>query len=235
MFSNKSTKEPNSEKKEKEYIISLYNIKKAKIEIFGDFIYYTNFLIGKGGTMIAFYAESKNSGVNAVIKIDKTNKKKSYILKEVNILQKLKDQNNIPYLYGFECNGKRNILIESLLGPSLNKIIRFTDSEFEISTVVIIGIQMVMVLKNLHDIGIIHNDIKPSNICWGKFINGIFDEKKNFFLIDFCCSRNFTILGSSANKNNISNQDIEKIHITDKLENSFNGTAKYMAIPISDR
>ena len=93
---------------------------------------------------------------------------------------------------------------------------------------------MVMVLKNLHDIGIIHNDIKPSNICWGKFINGIFDEKKNFFLIDFGYSRNFTILGSSANKNNISNQDIEKIHITDKLENSFNGTAKYMAIPISD-
>lgn len=93
---------------------------------------------------------------------------------------------------------------------------------------------MILSLEILHNIGIIHNDVKPSNICWGKFINGILDEKNKFFLIDFGYSRYFTTLSKIINKNNISNQDTKKIHINDKLENSFHGTPKYMAIPIAD-
>ena len=143
-------------------------------------------------------------------------------------------RNNIPYLYDYECYGNKNFLIQSLLIPSLNKIIKFTNCEFDISTVAILGIQMILSLKNLHNIGIIHNDIKPSNICWGKFINGIFDEKNNFFLIDFGYSRYYIILSKIINKNNINEQNIKKIHIKDKLENSFHGTPRYMAIPIAD-
>ena len=47
-------------------------------------------------------------------------------------------------------------------------------------------------LKLLHEKYMIHNDIKPSNICWGKFKNEILDEKNSFFLKDFGYAKQFT-------------------------------------------
>lgn len=122
--------------------------------------------------------KNKINKANAVVKIAQI-KKSSSIEKEVYILRKLQDQNNIPNLYDYDFNDNINILVESLLGPNLNKIINFTDCGFEISIVAVLGIQMIETLKSLHEKYILHNDIKPSNICWGKFINGKFSEKKN--------------------------------------------------------
>ena len=84
-----------------------------------DFIFYTNYMIGSGGTMKAYYAKNKINKANAVVKIAQI-KKSSSIEKKVYILRKLQDQNNIPNLYDYNFNDNTNILVESLLGPYID-------------------------------------------------------------------------------------------------------------------
>ena len=106
-------------------------------------------------------------------------------------------------------------------------------NRLEISKIISLGIQMIKVLKLLHEKYIIHNDIKPSNICWRKFKNGILDEKNSFFLIDFGYAKPFTY-------NNI--YDIKKVNnlfsslknYNIRVDNSYQGTAKFMAIQKSE-
>lgn len=131
--------------------------------------------------MKVFYGKNKITGDNIVVKMDFTKKKKSYVQKEFEILRQLINVNNIPIVYDYEFDNNNNIIVESLFGPSLRDILNMLGNGFSISTRAILGIQMVKILKLLHEKYIIHNDMKPSNICWGKFKNGIFDEKILFF------------------------------------------------------
>ena len=61
---------------------------------------------------------------------------------------------------------RTNIIIESLIGRSLKNIHLAVENEFGLTTILIIGIQIIKLLNLIHERFIIHNDIKPSNICW---------------------------------------------------------------------
>ena len=106
-------------------------------------------------------------------------------------MRQLENINNVPIVYDYEFNNN-NMIFESLFGPSLKDIINMLGNGLEISTIISLGIQLFRVLKLLHEKYMIHNDIKPSNICWGKFINEILDEKNSVFLIDFGYAKQFT-------------------------------------------
>ena len=100
---------------------------------------------------------------------------------EVIILSKLNGIEGIPFILDYNYKDGKNILCESLYGPSLIKIHDFIDEEFEMTTISIIGIQIMNILKSIHEKFIIHNDVNPNNICWGKFLQGILVKKINFF------------------------------------------------------
>ena len=91
----------------------------------------------------------------------------------------------MPLCYKYKTLIGKDILCESLFGPSLQKIYEVTKSEFDITTLSIIGIQVINILEKIHDKNIIHTNIKPTIICLGKFIKRNFTEKKLFYLIDF--------------------------------------------------
>ncbi len=59
---------------------------------------------------------------------------------------------------------KTDIFLESLLGPSIKKILFFERQGLDLATVSILRIQKINILKAIHDRFVIHNDIKPSNI-----------------------------------------------------------------------
>ena len=62
-------------------------------------------------------------------------------------------------------------------------------NEFELTIVSIIGIQIIKHLNLIHERFIIHNDNKPSNLCWGKFDKGLFTQQNFYFLIDYQYAR----------------------------------------------
>ena len=77
----------------------------------------------------------------------------------------------------YESKQNNTVIFENFMGPSLKNILNFIEEEFDIITVVNLAIKIINVLKSIHSKYIIRNDIKPNNICLGKFINGNLQPK----------------------------------------------------------
>jgi serine/threonine protein kinase len=150
-----------------------------------------------------------------------------------NILTSLKKIDKIPKYYSYEYENSKNIIVETLFGPSLNNFLQDNDNVFDYILVTIIGKQISEILMKIHQHGIIHNDVKPNNICWGKFSFSNFTNRNEFFLIDFGYSRK---IGTVVNDdNNLKNPNINDIlHNEDRIENKYAGTAEFMAISLSE-
>ena len=203
--------------------------KSDKIDIIGDFKIYKKTLIAEGGTMKIFYGTTMNNDKELAIKIPK---KKKSLKCEFLILKYLNDIEDIPKVYFF-CHQKKNILVEDLFGPSLRTIFHYQMENFDLFTICDIGIQIISILKKMHDNNIVHNDIKPSNICWGKMEKGNLINKDKVYLIDFGYSRIIKPGGKAKNKTNPFNNKYDNINIFAKI-NRYEGTPKYMSIKKGD-
>lgn len=182
--------------------------------------------------MEVFYGKNNNN-VDVAVKIEIKNKKTSDASNEAIILSELEGIEQIPNFYYLEVQGEKKIVVESLFGPSLKSFFINNDSIFEPILVSIIGIQIINILMQIHNKAVIHNDIKPHNICWGKFDNSLFTEADKFFLVDFGYSRKIgEIIEVEDNKGQKNKNKL--IHYNDSFENKFAGTGEYMAIRISE-
>ena len=87
-------------------------------------------------------------------------------------------------------NNKR-IATETHFGPSLKKFFLKGKEIFELPLVILIWKQIIVILSNIHEKGIIHNDVKPNIICLRKISNYHLVEQSEFFLIDLWYSRKY--------------------------------------------
>ena len=65
----------------------------------------------------------------------------------------------IPRVISYGYNGRHNILVETLLGKSLNELSKI--KKFTLKDICMIGIQVLSRLQYIHSKYIIHCDIKP--------------------------------------------------------------------------
>ncbi len=75
-------------------------------------------------------------------------------------------------------------MVLNLLGESLQSI--KNDSSFSLSNVLQIGIQVIILIKTIHDKGLVHRDIKPDN-----FLLGLNNQRKRIYIIDFGLCKSF--------------------------------------------
>ena len=104
------------------------------------------------------------------IKLEEISVNKSDTLTtEWSILQELENIVGVPRPFAFDDSGNYRYLVESRTGCSLDKWLDFCGGQFSDGTIGRIGDQAIRRLQQIHERGIIHNDVKPSNIAIGGF------------------------------------------------------------------
>ena len=168
--------------------------------------------LGTGAFGTVYKALHKKSGNIVAIKIENKDKH-SRLVHEVKIYKALQKNNALgfPRLYDYMEKPKNNICIMDYLGPSLEDLFEFSNNTFSIKTVLMIGIQVLNRIEELHNLGYIHRDIKPDN-----FLIGTGKKKSRIFLIDFGLSKSYL--------------DTEQNHVEYRTDRNFTGSFRYSSI-----
>ena len=118
---------------------------------------------------------------------------------------------NIPKFEQFGYNKLHNILVMQLLDKSLDDYLSKL-KQFSVKTTIMVGCQMINILKYMHNKHIIHRDVKPDNFVMGK-------KELNPFLyvVDFGLAKKFR-----------SSVTLKQLPLTKRK--SLTGTARYASI-----
>lgn len=101
--------------------------------------------------------------------------------KENEIYNTLKDLERIPKKYWYGDQNKYTYLVVKLLGPSLKYIFHeCCKKKFSLGTILNISLQMISILQQIHQKGVILRYIKPGNI-----VTGLKENKNKIYFIDF--------------------------------------------------
>jgi casein kinase 1 len=173
--------------------------------------------ISSGSFGDVFCAKHKKTNEEVAIKIPINTEEKNgekWLLEEAkvyNALNKDKSEDcgvaNMKVLKNKELDKK--IIVMDLLGPSLESIL-IKRKKLRLKTVILLAIQMIELLRYIHEKGYIHRDIKPDNFVIDK------DNGKKLYCIDFGLAKKY-----------IKRNDE---HISFKKGNKFCGTARYASI-----
>ena len=125
--------------------------------------------IGSGSFGEVFYGidkekDEKGKHQLVAIKLEKREDKLSMNDHEKNIYQILYQPNKgIAQLFWSGIQGDYYILVMELIGPSLDQLLKNCKGKFSLSTVALIGKQILRIINYIHSKGIVHRDIKPEN------------------------------------------------------------------------
>lgn len=168
--------------------------------------------IGQGKFGKIFSAKNNNTQEEVVIKIEENN---SIILRnEANIYRLLQGIKGISTLRSYGNEGKYNYMIIDKLDRSLGDLKHYTKSNFDLKTVLSLGMQMIRRIECIHNENIIHRDIKPDNFVMGK--KG--EKKENLlYIIDFGLSKlyrkNNAHIQCESNRTPVGTYDFMSLHV----------------------
>jgi casein kinase I family protein HRR25 len=135
--------------------------------------------IGEGMFGLIYKGENIRTRELVAIKVESIEQDTKLLKNESIIYQYLNNIDGIPIVKWFGKDDKFYYMVINLLGESLQSIInrRFN---FSLILVLQIGIQIINILKTIHEKGLVHRDVKPDN-----FLLGLDRQSKKIHIIDF--------------------------------------------------
>jgi len=140
--------------------------------------------IGEGSFGLIYKGENIRTRELVAIKVESIEKDMKLLKNESVIYQYLNNIDGIPFVKWFGKDEKNYYMVLNLLGESLQSI--KNDSTFSLTSVLQIGIQSILLMKTIHDKGLVHRDIKPDN-----FLLGLNNQRKRIYIIDFGLCKSF--------------------------------------------
>lgn len=166
--------------------------------------------IGEGSFGKIFSGVNSNNNDKIAIKIEKSSES-SLLKNEAKLYKLLEECVGIPKLRSFGQEGIFNYMVIDLLGDSLEGLRQKCGGSFSLKTVIGVGLQMLRRLEAIHNLGVIHRDIKPDNF--------LIDPKTNLvYLIDFGLARRYI--------------DRHNKHFKQDSGRKLTGTARYASINV---
>jgi casein kinase 1 len=173
--------------------------------------------IGYGSFGEVYIGYDKQEGNLVGIKLEDAEKK--HILKhEYEVYQDIiavGKMSCIPRIYWYGVlPDARKALVMQFLGNSLEYLFsKKCRGSFSVKTTLMIGIQALKLLHDLHECNYIHRDIKPDNFLTGLSSD---EEDSNLYLIDFGLAKRY--------------KSQERVHLKQTTGKSIVGTARYSSI-----
>ena len=140
--------------------------------------------IGRGSFGYVFKGKNIVNNEKVAIKIEDWKNKGDILESEAYFLYYLKGF-GIPEVKSFGIYNKYKVLIQTLLGDSLDSIFENKYNYFNLKDVCMLGLQLIDRLEFIHSKNIIHRDIKPENILID------YETKKIIYLIDFGLAKKY--------------------------------------------
>jgi serine/threonine protein kinase len=135
--------------------------------------------IGEGAFGSIYKGENIRTNEYVAIKIESIKSNYKLLKNESIIYQYLINTVGVPNVKWFGKDDNNYYMVINLLGESLQSI-KNNKITFSLKLVLQIGIQIVLILKSIHDKGLVHRDIKPDN-----FLIDNNKQNKQIYIIDF--------------------------------------------------
>ena len=135
--------------------------------------------IGNGSFGTIYKGVNKRTREYVAIKVEPIKNNTKMLKHETTIYQYLIDTSYIPNVKWYGKDEDNYYMVISLLGNSL-KDLKDKVKTFSLRLTMKIGIQILFILKSIHEKGLVHRDIKPDN-----FLLGLNEDKDKIFMIDF--------------------------------------------------
>ncbi|CAI2353448.1 unnamed protein product [Caenorhabditis sp. 36 PRJEB53466] len=145
--------------------------------------------IGGGGFGEIYEAtDVQNHHERVAIKVESSKATKQVLKMEVAVLRRLQGKKHACKFYGCGRNDKFNYLVMSLQGKNLADLRREAPKQcFSLNTAVRIGLQILNGIREIHSIGFLHRDVKPSNFAMGRTSQTM----RNVYMLDFGLARQY--------------------------------------------
>ena len=140
--------------------------------------------IGKGSFGLVYLCKKINNENYFAMKFEPKSQQDLILEQESYILYYLRGF-GIPDIITYGHNSKYNILVQTLLGKSINSIFLHDNNKFSMKDCCMIGIQILDRLEYIHSKFIIHRDVKPDNFLIGN------PDINNIYIIDFGLAKKF--------------------------------------------
>jgi casein kinase 1/casein kinase 1 epsilon len=172
--------------------------------------------LGSGAFGEIFQGINSKTNQEVAIKFEDINTKHPQLFYEAKLYQYLQRDpssigKGIPQVHYCTTEGKYNIMVMDLLGPSLEDLFNACNRKFSLKTVLMLGEQMLARIEFIHSKLILHRDIKPDN-----FVIGQGKMQHKVYMIDFGLAKKY--------------QDRDGKHIPYREGKSLTGTARYASI-----
>lgn len=135
-------------------------------------------IIGTGSFGSIYKGQNIRTCEFVAIKVEKIENNLKLLKNESTVYNYLKDIKNIPNIKWYGKDSVNYYMVVNLLGISLQNLLTQWE-QMPLTLVCKIGIKIVLILKAIHNKGLVHRDIKPDNFLFG------WREWNNIYIVDF--------------------------------------------------
>jgi casein kinase I family protein HRR25 len=143
--------------------------------------------IGAGCFGAIYKGRNIRTGEYVAIKVEPIVSETRLLKNESNVYQYLRDCAGIPKVKWFGKDETNYYMVIELLGRSLEQM-KVERGAFTLNLTMLIGRQILSILQSIHEMGLVHRDIKPDN-----FLLGLNDKSKQLYMIDFGFCKKYSI------------------------------------------